>query len=123
VAEKPRKTEEELKRSNIDRALAGLEDAVRRCRDEDVRYGTGVSAALSFLELRADEKWPFEQFRKALEDPGMEGTKPEARWQVLNASLNARLSEWCDHVQTNSDFTVINFAGFEQEPSSQDFGL
>jgi hypothetical protein len=42
-----------------------------------------------FLELRADQKWPFEQFRKALEDPGMEGTKPEARWQMLNASLNA----------------------------------
>jgi hypothetical protein len=80
---------EELERSRIDRALAGLEDAVRRCREEDVRYGTGISAALSFLERCADEKWPFEQFRKALEDPGMEGTKPEARWQMLNASLNA----------------------------------
>jgi len=82
-------TAEKLQRSRIDRALAGLEDAVRRCRGEDVRYGTGISAALSFLELRAEEKWPFEQFRKALEDPGMEGTKPKARWQVLNASLNA----------------------------------
>jgi len=82
-------TAEKLERSRIDRALAGLEDAVRRCRGEDVRYGTGISAALSFLELRAEEKWPFEQFRKALEDPGMEGTKPKARWQVLNASLNA----------------------------------
>jgi hypothetical protein len=81
-------TPEALERSRIERALAGLEDAVRRCREEDVRYGTGVSAALSFLELRADEKWPFEQFRKALEDPGMEGTKPEARWQLLHASLN-----------------------------------
>src|SRR5438093_1833624 len=79
----------ELEHRRIERALAGLEDAVRRCRDEDVRYGTGVSAALSFLERCADEKWPFEQFRKALEDPGMEGTKPEARWQMLNASLNA----------------------------------
>ena len=83
------RTREELDRSRIERALAGLEDAVRRCRDEDVRYGTGISATLSFLELRADEKWPFEQFRKGLEDPGMEGTKPEARWQMLNASLNA----------------------------------
>ncbi len=52
-------------------------------------YGTGVSAALSFLERRADKQWPFEQFRKALKDPGMEATKPEARWQILNASLNA----------------------------------
>jgi hypothetical protein len=55
----------------------------------DEKTKIGISAALSFLELRADEKWPFEQFRKALEDPGMEGTKPEARWQMLNASLNA----------------------------------
>jgi hypothetical protein len=39
--------------------------------------------------MQADEKWPFEQFREALEDHGMDGTKPEARWQVLNASLNA----------------------------------
>jgi hypothetical protein len=28
-----------------------------------VRYGLGVSAALSFLERRADEQWPFERFR------------------------------------------------------------
>ena len=82
-------TSKELERRRIERALAGLEDAVRRCRTEDVRYGAGIFAALSFLELRADEKWPFEQFRKALEDPGMDGTKPEARWQMLNASLNA----------------------------------
>jgi len=83
-------TAENLEHRRIDRALAGLEDAVRRCREEDVRYRTGVFAALSFLELRADEKkWPFERFRKALEDPGMDGTKPEARWQILNASLNA----------------------------------
>ena len=82
------RSREELDRRRIDRALAGLEDAVRRCRDEDVRYGTGVFAALEFLALRADEKWPFEQLRKALENPGMDGTKPEARWQTLNASLN-----------------------------------
>jgi hypothetical protein len=83
------RTPEELERSRITRALAGLEDSVRRCREEDVRYGAGVLAALSFLERGADEQWPFEQFRKGLEDPGMEGTKPEARWQILNASLNA----------------------------------
>ena len=44
--------------------------------------------ALSFLALHADEHWPFEQFQKALADPGMDGPKPEARWQMLNASLN-----------------------------------
>jgi hypothetical protein len=84
----PRPTRKDLERSQVDRALAGLEDAVRRCREEDVRYGTGISAALSFLELRADEQWPFEQFRKALEDFSTDGVKAEARWQVLNASLN-----------------------------------
>ena len=31
---------------------------------------------------------PFEQFQNALADPGMDGPKPEARWQALNASLN-----------------------------------
>ena len=84
-----RPNHEALERSRIARCLAALEDAVRRCRTEDVRYGAGIIAALYFLELRAEEKWPFEQFRKALEDPGMEGPKSEARWQMLNASLNA----------------------------------
>jgi hypothetical protein len=50
------RTEEELERSRIARCLARLEDALRRCRTEDVRYGTGISAALSFLELRAGEE-------------------------------------------------------------------
>jgi hypothetical protein len=45
--------------------------------------------ASNYLTIQQDEKWPLEQCRKALEDPGMEGTKPEARWQMLNASLNA----------------------------------
>jgi hypothetical protein len=83
-----RPTRKDLERSRIERCLAALEDAVNRCRTEDVRYGTGISAALQFLEMQADEKWPFEQFQKALEDSGMEGTKPEARWEILNASLN-----------------------------------
>src|SRR5947207_6430535 len=83
-----RPNREQLERSRIDRALARLEEAVRRCRTEDVRYGLGISAALSFLELRAREKWPFEQFQKALEDFSTEAPKAEARWQLLNAALN-----------------------------------
>jgi len=82
-----RQTAKDLNRRRIDRALAALENALSRCREEDVR-GLGVSAALEFLEQRADEQWPFEQFRKALADPRMDTTKPEARWQLLNASLN-----------------------------------
>ena len=83
-----RQTAKDLERRRIDRALAALEDALNRCREEDVRYGTGVLAALEFLEQHADEQWPFEQFRKALADTRMDTTKPEARWQLLNASLN-----------------------------------
>jgi hypothetical protein len=83
-----RQASKDIERRRIDRALARLEDAVSRCREEDVRYGLGVSAAVSFLALHAHEQWPFEQFRKALSDAGMDTTKPEARWQLLNASLN-----------------------------------
>ena len=83
-----RQTAKDLERRRIDRALAALEEAVSRCREQDVRYGMGVSEALSFLSLHADEQWPFEQFQKALADARMDTTKPEARWQVLNASLN-----------------------------------
>ena len=79
----------DVERRRIERALARLEEAVSRCREEDVRYGLGVSAALSFLAPHADEQWPFEQFQNALADPAMNGPKPEARWQMLNASLNA----------------------------------
>ena len=82
----PRKDEEH--RRQIDRALAALETALCCCREEDVRYTTGAIEALSFLERLADEQWPFEQFREALADPGMETTQPEARWQSLNAALN-----------------------------------
>ena len=78
----------DAEKSQMERALARLEDALDRCRREDVRYGLGISAALSFLEQRATEKWPFEQFRKALEDFSTDGVNAEGRWQILNASLN-----------------------------------
>lgn len=61
-----------------------LEKALSRCREEDVRYTTVAIAALSFLERVADEKWPIQQFREAMADAGMDGTKPE----LLNAALN-----------------------------------
>jgi hypothetical protein len=88
MAQSNRPNEEQLERSRIDRCLTALDDALLRCRTEDVRYGLGIAAALDFLELRASEKWPFEQFRKVLEDFSPEGVKAEARWQMLNASLN-----------------------------------
>jgi hypothetical protein len=64
------------------RALAILTDALERCRKEDMRT-SDVSAALEFLAARATVKWPFLQFRGALDSDNEEG-----RWQTLNASLN-----------------------------------
>ena len=63
-------------------ALAVLDDALNRCRKKDVRT-PNVFAALDFLQARATQKWPFDQFRRELE-----GTDPEGKWQILNASLN-----------------------------------
>jgi len=69
------------------RALARLEDALARCRNEDMRMPQ-VYAALKFLEQHADRKWFFDQFRKALENDGSEGWQAEGRYQTLNTSLN-----------------------------------
>jgi len=41
----------DLERSQIERALARIEDALRRCRTEDVRYGMGIAATLDFLSF------------------------------------------------------------------------
>ena len=51
-----RPNRKDLDRSRIERCLAGLDDAISRCRTEDVRYGTGLYAALQFLEMQAQER-------------------------------------------------------------------
>ena len=43
--------------------------------------------ALEFFALHAREQWAFEQIKNPLADPVRDGPKPEARWQMLNASL------------------------------------
>ncbi|TMA96396.1 MAG: hypothetical protein E6J74_08750 [Deltaproteobacteria bacterium] len=68
--------------ARVSAALDVLVDALARCREEDVRNAK-VFIALEFLEPYLTEKWPIEQFRRALEDSNEEG-----RWQNLNASLN-----------------------------------
>ena len=40
----------------IERSLAVLEKAVSRCREEDLRNGTGVLVALEFLALYTDKQ-------------------------------------------------------------------
>lgn len=69
-------------------ALALLEDAHRRCAEEDMRTPE-VLAALQHLEGRASERWPFDQFRHALR-PLEETFTPDfaSRGQVVNAALN-----------------------------------
>ena len=46
----------DVERRRIEQALAQLEEAVSRCREEDVRDGTGVLVALEFLALHADKQ-------------------------------------------------------------------
>ena len=68
---------------DLNTALNILTDALARCREEDMRT-VEVLAALDSLAARATTKWPFEQFREALNTDNKEG-----RWQNLNASPNA----------------------------------
>ena len=66
------------------RCVQILENALARGYDEDLRT-QDVTHALGFLEYRAIAKWPFEQFRKALDNGN---GKDSAHQQRLNAALN-----------------------------------
>ena len=46
-------------------ALAILADAVDRCREEDLQTSE-VLASLDLLAPKTSTRWPFEQFREAL---------------------------------------------------------
>jgi hypothetical protein len=59
-----------------------LTGAVARCQGEDIRT-EDLYEALDFLESRVAAKWPFEQFRNALNNKNK-----QARWQFLKGSLN-----------------------------------
>jgi hypothetical protein len=63
--------------------LTVLENALNRCRLEDMRTRE-VRTALEYFSARLPVVWPVELFRNAL------NTQHEkARWQVMNTSLNA----------------------------------
>ena len=68
-------------------ALATLQRSLDRCRSEDIRTSE-VFAALDLLALNATVKWPFDQFRKALENADSDEWVGEGRRQILNASFN-----------------------------------
>jgi hypothetical protein len=80
-------TREELEKRTIERAIGYLEKSVERCRKEALDRWS-LEPPLQYLEMRAEKKWPFEQFRQALESDGSEGWQAEGRYQMLNASLN-----------------------------------
>lgn len=90
MEEKPKfipKTPAAMHESAIQRSLAALDDALKRCRTEDVRYAMAIAAPLSFLERVAVDKRPFERFGKALENFDADPVKAEARYQALSALL------------------------------------
>ena len=68
-------------------ALAVLEDALERTKDEDMRTET-VRAALRYLYPLASRKWAFKAFWKALDFEN-----PNSRWQNANAALNGIRTE------------------------------
>jgi hypothetical protein len=73
----------EEKNMNCSEALAVLQDALGRCRGEDMRTPE-VFTALNLFAARAEPQWLFEQVRNAVDSNNEEG-----RYQNLNASLNA----------------------------------
>jgi hypothetical protein len=83
------KTAAEMHASAVQRSLAALDDALKRCHAEDLTHSASTEAGVSFLERHATEKWPFVQFRNALEDCSTEPVKAARRWQTLQASVNA----------------------------------
>lgn len=49
-----RDNRKDIERHQIERALAGLEDAVRRCREEDLRHSAVVAACIEELAALLD---------------------------------------------------------------------
>ena len=69
-------------------ALTVLADAVDRCRKDDMRTPE-VLASLDLLARRTLIRWPFEQFKEALNFAIGDPSHAEGRWQNVHASLNA----------------------------------
>ena len=71
----------------VDKALSILQSALDRCRVEDIRK-PGVYGALTFLESCSAVKWPFDNFRSAMESRRTTNQDKEAFWQALNIAMN-----------------------------------
>lgn len=67
-----------------ERALAALAEAVERTHHGPVERTLALRFALAFLANFADDRWPFDNFWRAL------GSKlHNGRWQNANAAFNA----------------------------------
>ncbi len=73
----------ELERRRIKHAIETLEDALSRCRSEDM-WTPQVYAALKLLERHVDQRTPLDQFCEGLHDTG---DWHDGRWRTLTTSL------------------------------------
>lgn len=67
-----------------ERALAAVDEAAEQSSDGPVPRTLALRFALAFLANFADEKWPFDNFWRAIASPIELG-----RWQNANAARNA----------------------------------
>ena len=94
-------------------AIAVLENALERCRKEDMRT-PDVFAALDFVAARASVQWPFDQFRESLNSTGSElwgNRRPVADLECLiewdSVGHHRRLS----HDETILFLTILGYRG------------
>lgn len=67
-----------------ERALAAVDEAADRSASEPVQRTLALRFALAFLSNFAEDRWPFDNFWRALATPNDKG-----RWQKANAARNA----------------------------------
>lgn len=67
-----------------ERAIAALAEAVEQTHQGPVKRTLALRFALAFLANFADERWPFDNFWRAIS-----GKLDNGRWQGANAALNA----------------------------------
>jgi hypothetical protein len=67
-----------------ERALAAVDEAATRSHKGPVERTLALRFTLAFLGNFADERWPFDHFWKALQEP-----RDKERWAGVIASRNA----------------------------------
>jgi hypothetical protein len=67
-----------------ERALAAVDEATDKAAETPVQRTLALRFALAFLANFADERWPFDNFWRAVGSP-----HDRTRWQNANAARNA----------------------------------